>query len=122
MPIDFRQQVSTVHGWVKNSSRIIWKSHIIFLSLHHNQNSKDMSVLNDIKQLPEYKGIKLNSFILIPARFFGKDCNLLYKIIGFNPKKDLVYANKRNKKTLQLNGNSFICEGFKYSDIIKLLN
>jgi len=78
-----------------------------------------MNALDNIQQLPKYKELELNSFIFIPARFFGKDCNLLYKIIGFNPIEDLVYVNKRDKKTLKLNGNSLICEGFKYNKIIK---
>ena len=78
-----------------------------------------MNVLNEIQQLREYKKIKLHSLFFIPARFFGKDCRLLYKVIGFNPEKDLIYANKRNKRTLKIEGNTSICEGFKYSDVIK---
>ena len=78
-----------------------------------------MNVLDDIQQLPEYKELKLNSFINIPAKFFGKDCKLLYRIIGFNPEKDLVYANKRNKRTLEIDRNAFIYEAFKYDEFIK---
>jgi hypothetical protein len=80
-----------------------------------------MKTLDDIQQLPEYKGLKLNSYVLIPARFFGKDCFLLYKIIGFNPVEDMVYANKRNKRTLKLLGNTSIFEGFKYNEVIKYM-
>lgn len=81
-----------------------------------------MKVLDDIQQLPEYKGLMLNSYFYVSAKFFGKDCTQLYKIIGFNPVEDLVYANKRNKRTLKLSGNSLIFVGFKYGDVIKYKN
>lgn len=80
-----------------------------------------MKTLDDIQQLPEYKGLKLNSYFHVPTKFFGKDCTQLYKIIGFNPVEGLVYANKRNKRTLKLNGNSVICVGLKYDDVIKYI-
>jgi hypothetical protein len=81
-----------------------------------------MSILNKIQQLPEYKGIKLNEYFYIPAVYFGKKCDLLYKVIGFDPDNDIIYANKRNKKTMLVNNKSAICEGFKFefvNDILK---
>jgi hypothetical protein len=81
-----------------------------------------MKTLTKIQQLPEYKGIKIHSFIIMPSKFFGKNCNLLYKIIGFDPENDIVFMNKRNKKTMLIQNKSSIAEGFKYNTIIKLLN
>jgi hypothetical protein len=80
-----------------------------------------MNALDNIQKLPEFKGLKINSFFHVPARFFGKDCTQLYKIIGFDPIENRVYANKRNKRTLKLEGNTIICVGFKYEDVIKYL-
>ena len=77
-----------------------------------------MSVFHEVQKLPEYKGLIINSYFFISARFFGRDCKLLYKIIGFNPIEDMVYANKRNKRTLRIKNHSPILEGFKYSDVI----
>jgi hypothetical protein len=78
-----------------------------------------MNGLKQIQSLKEYKGIKIDTHILIPARFFGKDCTLLYKVLGFNTVDDWVYLQKLNKKTHKLDGHSLVVEGFKYDDIIK---
>ena len=80
-----------------------------------------MSGIKEIVTIPEYKGIKLGSLFSVPAKYFGKDCFSLYKVIGFNPDEDLVFANKRNKRTLKIEGHSLLLEGFKYSDVVKCL-